>query len=270
MHTHALTSFTKAHTLLIQKLDTDIVASDEDFLQHAEKRARKLAAPLSEFIIRSEQRGSDGMMRSEKHVVRELVERAEKKLTETEKEMEGLWREWVESEEGLERVWEEVSKEMDEMKKGKKAGKKNEDGKERAQGSDKLEVPPGLDNGKGEDLLETNGDDGGKETRTEDDLDEKDVLAKYEEAIQEEIEKAEEEVTELTNLTYQMMRDLEKVNFFLNVHFIRDTNMLVPGLSEGDHPGFAPLLHLNRGRLMPIFTASTLPFKGNHLGIHFC
>ncbi|KAK3392129.1 hypothetical protein B0T20DRAFT_362378 [Sordaria brevicollis] len=205
LHSHALTSLTKAHTFLIEKLDTDIVGSDEDFLQHAEKRARKLAAPLSGFTIRSEQRGSDGVMRVEKHVIGDLVESAEKKLADTERELEGLWREYVESEEGLERVWEEVSKEIEEMKSGKGRKKKEEGGKKGVQGS-------GLDNREGEENLAEMGanDDDGKEAKSEDGLDEQEVLAKYEEAIQEEIEKAEEEVTELTSLTYQMMKDLEK------------------------------------------------------------
>ncbi|KAK1780845.1 hypothetical protein QBC45DRAFT_322750 [Copromyces sp. CBS 386.78] len=205
LHSHALTSLTKAHTLLIQKLDDDIVASDEDFLQHAENRARKLSQPLSDFAIRSDQRGSDGVLRIEKHPVRDLVKGVEKKLGEAETEMEGLWREWVESEEGLERVWEEVWGEVEGVGKGKKA-KNAEDDKGKVAGRE-VEGDAG-EEGEGEDLFGANGE-AGMETEAEK-LDGQDVLAKYEEAIQEEIEKAEEEVTELTNLTYQMMKDLEK------------------------------------------------------------
>ncbi|KAJ4386976.1 hypothetical protein N0V85_007862 [Neurospora sp. IMI 360204] len=202
LHSHALTSLAKAHSLLIQKLDNGIASSDEDFLQHAEKRARKLSLPLSEFAIRSDQRGSDGVLRSEKHVVRDLVKGVEKKLGEAEREMEGLWREWVESEEGLERVWEEVWGEVEDL------GKRKEGSGEKGTGTGG-KVDAGLDVD-GDPTFGATSDDGGEAKAEAESHDVQDVLAKYEEAIKEEIENAGKEVTELTSLTYQMMKDLEK------------------------------------------------------------
>ncbi|EAA31839.1 hypothetical protein GE21DRAFT_8280 [Neurospora crassa] len=187
LHSHALTSLTKAHSLVIKKLDDSIGSSEEKFLQDVEKRASRLSLPLSEFVIRSDQRGSDGVMRSEKHVISDLVKRVEKKLVKAETEMEGLWREWVESEKEMERVLENVLKEVEDLNKGK-SGKKVD-----GEGDD----PPGASGDAGKALEAEKSDD-------------RDMLTKYEEAIEEEVEKAEEEVTKLTLSTYQMMKDLEK------------------------------------------------------------
>lgn len=130
-------------------------------------------------------------MRSEKHVIRDLVKKVEKKLVKAETEIEGLWREWVESEKEMERVLEKVLKEVEDLNKGK-SGKKVD--------------------GEGNDLLGASGD--AEKTPEVEKSNEQDMLTKYEEAIQEEVEKAEEEVTKLTLSTYQMMKDLEKVRLF--------------------------------------------------------
>lgn len=191
LHSHALTSLTKAHSLVIKKLDDEIGSSAEKFLQHVEKRASRLSLPLSEFVIRSDQRGDDGVMRSEKHVIKDLVKRVEKKLVNTEKEMEGLWKEWLESEKGLERVLEEVLKEVEDLNKGKSGKKVDGESNYLLGASEDAEKAP-------------------KVQRS----DERDMLTKYEEAIAEEVEKAGEEVTKLTLSTYQMMKDLEKVRRF--------------------------------------------------------
>ncbi|EGO60274.1 hypothetical protein NEUTE1DRAFT_143734 [Neurospora tetrasperma FGSC 2508] len=187
LHSHALTSLTKAHSLVIKKLDEGIGSSEQKFLQDVEKRASRLSLPLSEFVIRSDQRGSDGVMRSEKHVISDLVKKVEKTLVKAEMELEGLWREWVESEKEMERVLENVLKEVEDLNTGK-SGKKVD--------------------GEGDDLPGASGDAG--KALEADKSDERDMLTKYEEAIEEEVERAEEEVTKLTLSTYQMMKDLEK------------------------------------------------------------
>ncbi|KAK4251721.1 hypothetical protein C7999DRAFT_27798 [Corynascus novoguineensis] len=91
----------QAHTDLCRQLGQTIVKSDAAFLASAEAHANKLAQPLAAVQIRSQRRGArDGaaLSWSEERSAGELVARAEEQLAQFERGVAGLWAEWAAAE----------------------------------------------------------------------------------------------------------------------------------------------------------------------------
>ncbi|KAK3901471.1 hypothetical protein C8A05DRAFT_16346 [Staphylotrichum tortipilum] len=98
LHTRATRHLAQTHSNLAHRLTHTTAAHDESFLRSTEAHLNSLTRPLSTFRIRSQQRTADGTLRSEEHTVDELVARAEEQVAAFEKDVAGLWGEWLAAE----------------------------------------------------------------------------------------------------------------------------------------------------------------------------
>lgn len=167
----------QTHADLTRQLTQSLTdGADAAFLDETEARIKKLSQPLDKFRIRSQQRGADGMLRSEENSVGELVARAEAQVRVFETEMKELWAEWTAAEGEVREVLKGVVSSVSVSGREKKRGEGDADG---IDGGDEGEV----------------------------------MVKRFREAIEREIADVEEQVVELGEEAVGMMKDIEKVSW---------------------------------------------------------
>ncbi|KAK1760588.1 hypothetical protein QBC47DRAFT_408647 [Echria macrotheca] len=112
---HYLDTATNLHeraTIHLQQAQSDLtrhlnhtLPDETSFLAHIETQNKTLCAPLSEFVIRSEQRDpNDGSVRVANNTVAELDGTVRTRLQSLEMELDGLWKEWDAAEAEVQRA----------------------------------------------------------------------------------------------------------------------------------------------------------------------
>ncbi|KAL2157706.1 hypothetical protein VTH06DRAFT_5189 [Thermothelomyces fergusii] len=182
LHESATMRLAQAHADLSRRLTQTLVKSDAAFLESAEAHVRKLAQPLDAVRIRSQKRGRDGTLRSEESTVGELVARAEEQLGEFEKCMEELWAEWAAADE-----------EVKTLLKGLVSLSSSSS-------------PPSSSSS----LIGSRGGNEGMGTAGVVGEEGEEMLRRFREAIEQQIEDAEQETVELGEEAVAMMKGIEK------------------------------------------------------------
>ncbi|KAL2171952.1 hypothetical protein VTG60DRAFT_1011 [Thermothelomyces hinnuleus] len=179
LHKSATMRLAQAHADLSRRLTQTLVKSDAAFLESTEAHVRKLTQPLDAVRIRSQQRGRDGALRSEESTVGELVARAEEQLREFEKCMAELWAEWAVADEELKTLLKGIGS--------------------LSSSSSPSSSPMGVQGGnEGAGTVGIAGEEG------------EEMLRRFREAIERQIEDAEEEAVELGEEAVALMKGIEK------------------------------------------------------------
>ncbi|KAK3377910.1 hypothetical protein B0H63DRAFT_478347 [Podospora didyma] len=178
LHQRAMSDLAKVHDNLARKL-RHAMDADNAVLRRLRKQVRTISKPLSEFTVASQLRGPDGVLKPKASTVGALHAEAQGQLEELEAQINQLWKDWAASEIELEKIRNECfPPDASPATEGKKRKRDEDDAEPSA---------PAVAGGQ----LEKR-------------------VAEILEAIEENIQKAEEEVIDLGNTTARLMKEIER------------------------------------------------------------